>query len=117
MIFEVSAELDYAVRFRSAMILSFKAQRSDAQVVTDERFEIEPQVETREYADEQGNRFLRLDTGTAKELHLRYSATVECDFEVKRAAGIKHTPVAALDDAAVPYLFPSRYCQSDRLGK
>lgn len=117
MIFDVSAELDYAVRFRSAMILSFMAQRSDAQTVKHERLEIEPQVPTREFADDLGNRFLRLDTGTAKKLELRYAATVECDYDVRPAAGIAPTPVAKLDDEAIPYLFPSRYCQSDRLGK
>jgi transglutaminase-like putative cysteine protease len=117
MIFEVTAELDYAVRFRSAMILSFKAQRSASQIVRHERFDLEPSVATHEYTDDNGNRFLRLDTGTANKLDLSYAATVECDVEMTSTAAIAPTPVAALDDAAIPYLFPSRYCQSDRLGK
>ena len=117
MIFEVSAELDYTVRFRSAMILSIYAQHNASQTVVDEDFGVEPKVATSKYTDRNGNRFLRLETGGHKTLKLRYAATVECDFEERPAAGIASTPVAALADAALPFLFPSRYCQSDRLGK
>ena len=32
-------------------------------------------------------------------------------------AGVSHTPVAQLSGEAIPFPLPSRYCQSDRLGK
>jgi transglutaminase-like putative cysteine protease len=117
MIFDITAELDYTVRFRSAMILSVHAQRNAAQRIVAEDLVVEPRVALREFADGDGNRFVRLDTGDHRELSLRYRATVDCDFEVRTASGIGPTPVAALDDAAIPFLFPSRYCQSDRLGR
>jgi len=117
MIFEVSAELEYDVRFRSAMILSLHAQESPSQNILSEKFEIEPSIPFTKFRDDHGNRFVRLDTGEHKQLALRYAATVDCDFGVRRADKIAPTPVTALDHAAVPYLFPSRYCQSDRLGK
>jgi transglutaminase-like putative cysteine protease len=117
MIFEVSAELDYAVRFRSAMILSVQPQASASQQILEERLTIEPASNHRELVGENGNRFIRLDTNGASALALRYFAKVDCDFDVHRADRIAPTPVAALDDAAIPYLFPSRYCQSDRLMK
>ena len=115
--YDVTAELDYSVRFRSAMILSVHAQTNSAQAITNETFTVEPHVESREFADENGNRFVRLDTGNHSQLGLCYRATVDCDFEVCAASRIAPTPVAALDDEALPYLFPSRYCQSDRLGR
>jgi transglutaminase-like putative cysteine protease len=117
MLFDVIAELDYTVRFRSAMILSVHAQRNAAQRVVAEELNVEPRVTLREFADGEGNRFMRLDTGDHPDLSLCYRATVDCDFEVRTASGIGPTPVAALDDAAIPFLFPSRYCQSDRLGR
>ncbi len=117
MIFEVAAGIDYKVDFRSAMILSVHAQESASQKILQEQFEISPQVEFAEFRDDHGNRFVRLDTGSCKELSLRYSASVDCEFGVHRADQIAATPVTALDHAAVTYLFPSRYCQSDRLGK
>lgn len=117
MIFEVAAEIDYAVGFRSAMILSLHAQESSSQKILEEEFAIEPRVAFAEFRDEHGNRFVRLDTAKRKELSVRYSASVDCTFDVCRADQIAATPVTALDHPAVTYLFPSRYCQSDRLGK
>ena len=70
-----------------------------------------------EYADDLGNRFLRFDTGKHNRLSIHYRAKVDCDFETRPASRIAATPVAALEDRAIPYLFPSRYCQSDRLGR
>ena len=70
-----------------------------------------------EYADDLGNRFLRFDTGKHKRLSIHYRGKVDCDFETRPTARIAATPVAALEDRAIPYLFPSRYCQSDRLGR
>jgi transglutaminase-like putative cysteine protease len=117
MIFDVTAELDYTVRFRSAMILSIHPQRNAAQRIVAEELTVTPPTQLREFADGDGNRFVRLDTGKHSELALRYRASVDCDFEVRAASGIDPTPVAALDDVAIPFLFPSRYCQSDRLGR
>lgn len=117
MIFEIAAELDYTVRFRSAMILSVHARRNAAQRVVSEEFTVEPAVRRSEFTDDNGNRFVRLDTGKSATLAIRYRASVDCDFEVRTASGIAPTPVASLADAAIPFLFPSRYCQSDRLGR
>jgi transglutaminase-like putative cysteine protease len=117
MIFEVAAEIEYDVQFRSAMILSIHAQESSSQKILREEFEIVPAVEHTEYRDEQGNRFIRLDTDVHKKLSVRYSASVDCNYDVRRADQIEATPVTALAHPAVTYLFPSRYCQSDRLGK
>jgi transglutaminase-like putative cysteine protease len=117
MIFEVAAEIDYKVAFRSAMILSVHAQESSSQKILEERFRITPEVPTTEFHDDYGNRFVRLETGEHDELAVRYNALVDCTFDVGRADRIADTPVTDLDQSAVPFLFPSRYCQSDRLGK
>ena len=117
MIFEIAAEIDYEVNFRSAMILSVHAQENSSQQILKEQFNLLPKVQSTMFRDEHGNRFIRLDTANHKTLALRYAATVDCDFGIHQAGKIAATPVTALDQTAVPYLFPSRYCQSDRLGK
>ncbi len=48
-------------------------------------------------------------------LKAEYRATVDVDREAVDLAPLAATPVRALDGALVPYLLPSRYCQSDRL--
>jgi len=117
MIFNVKAGLVYSVQFRSAMILSVHAQHSASQAIIEEHLSVEPRVPVSEFTDDLGNRFVRLETGRYKRLAIRYRAKVDCDFEMRPASRIAATPVAALEDRTIPYLFPSRYCQSDRLGR
>ena len=117
MIFDVSAELDYKVQFPSAMILSVHAQHNASQSVLEEEFEVEPRLPVTDFSDNLGNRFIRLQTGKHQQLAIRYRARVDCDSELRPASRIAPTPVAAIEDDAITYLFPSRYCQSDRLGR
>ena len=118
MLFHVESSLEYAATFPSTLILNIHAQRSALQVVLEEQFSVEPRVKIAEFtAEGPGNRFLRLETGRHKKLVLSYSASVECDFQTYRAGAVEQTPVAELSASTIPYLFPSRYCQSDRLSR
>lgn len=45
----------------------------------------------------------------------RYTATVEIERPAIRLRGLAADDVKALPASVVPYLFPSRYCESDRL--
>ena len=118
MLFHVSCALEYAIRFPSTLILNFHAQRTAAQTVLQEEFTIEPKVRVSEFtADGTENRFVRLETGRHKKLAITYAATVECDYQTYKAGTVEATPVAELNSSVIPYLFPSRYCQSDRLSR
>ncbi len=116
--FQVSGHLEYTVTFPSTLIFNVHAQRNSGQTILDERFSVEPYVKVEEFVLENGgSRFVRLETGRKKQLVIDYAATVECAFEVVPAGRIDATPVAEMDRKAIPFLFPSRYCQSDRLGR
>jgi len=118
MLFRVTSQLEYDVRFPSTLMLNIHAQRSASQSVVEERFTVDPPVAFEEFLS-QGteNRFIRLKTGKAKRLSISYEAVVECQFRLLPVRTINAVPVAELDRAALPYLFPSRYCQSDQLGR
>jgi len=49
-----------------------------------------------------------------RRFQARYRAEVAIDRVAHDLAGLPATPVRALPGALVPYLLPSRYCQSDR---
>ena len=118
MLFHVSAHLEYEATFPSTMILNVHAQRSIAQTVLREQFSTTPETKATEFLVEGlDNRFVRLETGASKRLVVDYSATVDCDSHTYRARSVEHTPVADLSASVIPYLFPSRYCQSDRLNR
>ncbi|MEP7304338.1 MAG: transglutaminase family protein [Acidobacteriota bacterium] len=116
--FHVSSELEYRARFPSTLILNIHAQRSASQVIVKEHLAVKPRLKLEEFTQEAtGNRFLRLETGRHKKLALKYSATVDCEYQTYRAGAVASTPVSALSAATIPYLFPSRFCQSDRLSR
>jgi len=118
MLFHVSCELEYTARIPSTLILNVHAQRNGSQTVVEEQFAVEPPVPIQEFApDGNGNRFTRLETGQHQTLAVTYRASIDCDYQTYAARKVEATPVAQLDSAAIPYLFPSRYCQSDRLGR
>ena len=117
MLFRVSAELEYVAKFPSTLILNIQAQRNASQVILDEQLTVEPRIKVAEFTDATDNRFLRLETGEHKTFALHYTASVDCDVQTYRAGAVEPTPVAELSASTIPYLFPSRYCQSDRLSR
>jgi transglutaminase-like putative cysteine protease len=117
MLFRVSAELEYVAKFPSTLILNIQAQRNASQVILDEQLTVEPRIKVAEFTDAADNRFLRLETGGHKAVALHYTASVDCDVQTYRAGAVEPTPVAELSASTIPYLFPSRYCQSDRLSR
>ncbi len=118
MLFHVSCDLEYVVRFPSTLILNVHAQRSASQTIRDEHFAVKPHVKSSEFTPQgSDNRFVLLNTGHHRKLAIAYSAAVECDFHEYPAGAVEPTPVAELSASTIPYLFPSRYCQSDRLSR
>ncbi len=116
--FQVSGRLEYDVAQPSTLILNIHAQRNPSQTILEEHFSVEPYVKVEEFlADGGENRFVRLETGRKKKLAIEYQATVDVDHELVPARKLDALPVSALDRRVIPYLFPSRYCQSDRLGR
>lgn len=116
--FKVACQLEYEVSQPSTLILNVHAQRSASQAILEEKFTIEPRTKVEEFTtDDHANRFVRLETGRKKRLAIGYEATVDCQHLVIPINKIDYTPVAEMDRKAVQFLFPSRYCQSDRLSR
>jgi transglutaminase-like putative cysteine protease len=113
---KLSIGLQYEVALQTSdFILNIHAAKTDFQKVVTESLEISPQVSPEFFSEhDYGSRFMRFkaEPGT---LTVRYNATVDIDHFVASPATIEETPVAALPPAALLYIYPSRYCQSDRL--
>ena len=62
------------------------------------------------------NRYLRLKAFSGP-LQVRYGATVEIKHDVMAPEQLNEVGVAKLPGPVLPYIYPSRYCQSDRLHK
>ncbi|CAN5611317.1 transglutaminase family protein [soil metagenome] len=118
MLFHVSSHLEYEVKFPSSLILNIHAQRNSGQTILEESFTVTPNIKAEEFPLDNGmNRFLRMETGDEKKIVIDYAAIVECTFDILPTSELDATTISELDPTAIPFLFPSRYCQSDLLDR
>ncbi len=96
-------------------IFMVHAAATPRQRIVTESLVVTPSMESRVNVDAATqSRVLRL-TAAGGPLMLNYGATVDIDHARDAPGGLEEVPVHALPPDVLPYLFPSRYCQSDRL--
>ena len=119
MTLEIFSELQYQVYLPTTFIFSIQASRSESQVIIEEKLVTEPLITPEEIMGEDGvSRFIRLRVEANSRFMIRYKAEVDIDYNIIHQRKLSHTvPVNKLDANEMHYLFPSRYCQSDKLQK
>jgi len=115
---ELEVELNYEVGAQGAdFIFNIHAARTPCQAVLEETLVLSQAVSAPVHTDPAtGNRYLRL-RALPGPLKLTYAATVGLEHHQADPVLLAEVPVAELPAAALSYLYPSRYCQSDRLIK
>ena len=113
---QFAIDLHYQIDFPGAdFLFNIHAAQTASQVLIGETLEVSQQVPASiQCAPDTRARYLRL-SGRPGPLHIAYRATVDLDHHVGNPEQIAETPVAALPLAVLKYIYPSRYCQSDRL--
>ncbi len=118
MAFQINAELQYDVLMQSTVLLSIHALATQNQTLQMESFQVTPGVKWEELPMGPGeNRYIRLETGDATKLEVSYSVMAETRHKMVSHEEIQGIPVSEIQSSAISYLFPSRYCQSDRMGR
>ncbi|MBL0395154.1 transglutaminase family protein [Ramlibacter monticola] len=109
-------ELRYEVQASGAdFIFNVQAARTPQQTVVEEGLFVSQHLPLQGYTEPAtAGRFLRLRACTG-ELTLRYHATVDVTHRTDDPGGIAETWVPNLPGPVLPYLYPSRYCESDVL--
>lgn len=98
-------------------VFNVHAAHTPCQIVHDEQLVLSQRIATQMHTDPvTGNRYLRAhaDPGV---LALSYRATVDLLHHRADPAQIAEVPVRRLPPEVIGYIYPSRYCQSDRLVK
>jgi transglutaminase-like putative cysteine protease len=113
---QLALELDYEIAPPGCdFIFNIHAARTDRQRVVQERLtlsqDVQPRVETDPATQ---NRQLRVQA-SAGPLNVAYRATVDLSHHMAEPGRIAEAPVARLPADVLNYIYPSRYCQSDRL--
>jgi transglutaminase-like putative cysteine protease len=115
--YAVGCELPYKVVTPATMLLNVEPMRSEQQQILRERFTVTPAVDSESHtAIETGNLYRRLVLEPG-EYVVRYEGHVELKPKVRDPQVISEIPVRDLPLNVLPYLYPSRYCQSDHLGR
>lgn len=115
--FRLRCELQYDIATPTTVILNVEAQRGGRQRILGEAFTVEPQVQSEEYeVPETGNRYRRmlLQPGTYS---VWYTAEIESTPTTRSIVSIPQVPIIELPFDVVNHLYPSRYCQSDKLAR
>lgn len=113
-----SIELNYEVIVApSDFIINIHAAHTDHQSVVTEQLYLSQPLTPQIYTDAiYGTRYMRLQAG-AGPLTIRYDAMVDISHYVESPDNLEEMPISQLPSEVLPYIYPSRYCQSDRLGK
>jgi transglutaminase-like putative cysteine protease len=113
---EFSIELSYQIASPACdFVFMVHAARTPRQHIVEESLHITPPVAADVHLDlPTQTRVLRL-SAAGGPLKLNYGATVDIDHQIDESGPLGEVPVRHLPAAVLPYLYPSRYCQSDRL--
>jgi transglutaminase-like putative cysteine protease len=96
-------------------IFSIHAAQTQHQTVVTESLAISQPLLSNLYTDPVTHtRYLRLKA-FAGPLTVRYDATVDLNHHIAQPDQLGEVAVADLPGSVLPYIYPSRYCQSDRL--
>lgn len=117
--FNIQSEIIYDVVSPTTFIFNIHALRTNSQQIITESLVLNPQIAVEEFSYNSGSgRFLRLKAMGNSTFTISYNATVDTYYTLfDQHQELQTVPVAELDGEIIPFLFPSRYCQSDKLQK
>ena len=116
--FSVSSLLEYEVTSPVTFILSIRARLVPGQMVSYENLQVPSGVD--HYIQNcvaTGTPFDRFNISQPGRYQIFYEANVAVEVETIPAGQLQDGGPPAFDAPVLPYLYPSRYCQSDRLGR
>lgn len=115
---ELLVELSYDIDPPGAdFIFNIHVAQTPCQAIAKENLILSQSLVPRVYTDPAtGNRYLRLQAGPG-QLLVSYTATVDLTHGRADPTQLAEVPVSDLPPEVIGYLYPSRYCQSDRLVK
>lgn len=117
--FKVFSELSYEVFSPTTFIFNIQAARSGSQKILEESIVTNPFLPFEEFMlNDVDARFIRMEVNQGVFFTITYNAIVDVQYLLFNETDLaKQIPIVELDAKVLPYLFPSRHCQSDKLRK
>ncbi len=113
--FKLGCKLTYSVKAETPFLFNLSAQRFAGQVIDDETLTLSPSLTPEDWTmPESGNRYFRVIVPQG-DLVVTYKARVTLTPQLESPDGVSEIPVGKLPLSVSTHLYPSRYCQSDKL--
>lgn len=114
--FKVFSELSYQVYMPSTFLFNVEAVQTNTQSIIEEQLSININCALEKLVTPSGTRLVRATINNPVTFTLYYNAIVETNHTIineHRSVGL--TALTTIPQDVIPFLFPSRYCQSDKL--
>lgn len=113
----VGCDLGYQASGPATLILNIQPAETPRQRILRETLVITPEGARTESwtVPGTGNRYLRIHAEAGMSLMIHHESEVELSPHVVGVGEISQTPPAELPPEVLPHLWPSRFCESDRL--
>ena len=113
--FRVACDLQYNLYNPATFLFALKCIETGGQKIISEAMTTNPFVTINDFTLNSGmNRFSRLRTLNPGTLQVQYQADVRTATQIVSIDKLYHDEPGNLRPEAIPFLFPSRYCPSDR---
>lgn len=113
--FSLGCALAYDVQQITPFVFNVELAQIASQAIASETLTLTPSVEPERWTmPETGNRYLRV-MAPAGRFALRYEAEVDLTPKLERPEDVTEIAAADIPLPALVHLYPSRYCQSDKL--
>ncbi len=114
--FKVESTLQYEVKEDSTIILNISAAKTVTQTIMEESISFLPSLPSEELITcDRTSRQLRIECAPTKSLSITYKALVHHSVQLIDKKHLTLVAISALPPDVLPFLLPSRYCQSDKL--
>ena len=115
---ELNVDLKYEIdQYGADFVFNIHAAHTASQTISSEKLVLSQPIDAPIHTDPvTGNRYMRL-RALPGELTLSYSAVVDLAHHRAQPEQLAEVPVSRLPMQVLGYIYPSRYCQSDRLVK
>lgn len=114
---QIGSTLSYEVRQPTIFLFKIAAATTPRQSIISETLTFDPNLHVEQYqGGEDGNRLHRVVVQPCI-LTIRYDATMQMSPESEYARDVDETDISRVPPGVLPYMNPSRYCESDLLGR
>ncbi len=117
--FKIFSELTYEVYAPTTFIFNIHAAKTSGQTIIEESFHVTPPIFYESFdLNSTEARFIRMEVYVPLHFTITYSALVEVEHKLIDESRLSQVvPIMQLPKDVLPFLFPSRHCQSDKLMK